>query len=164
VEESEETGLNCTLGEVSSKGTIFCAPYGDTGWQILWFTESESSEDGELFTLSLRVSEDAVDGTYSIKVSYSPANTVTNKDVEASTDAVDVAFAGGNGILRGDVNSDGRITTVDVVRIARYLIDDISLMKKELTAADVTGDGKVTAADVIRLMRYLIGLAEISDV
>ena len=66
--------------------------------------------------------------------------------------------------LLGDINGDGRITTVDVIRIAKYLIDDIPFTGKQLTAADVTGDGKVTAADVVRIAQYIVGLTELGKV
>ena len=53
---------------------------------------------------------------------------------------------------------------MDVIRIAKYVLDDATFSASQLAAADVTGDGKVTAADVIRLARYLVGLAELGSV
>lgn len=68
------------------------------------------------------------------------------------------------GTLLGDVSGDGKVTAVDVIRIAKYVLDDATFSASQLAAADVTGDGKVTAADVIRLARYLVGLAELGSV
>ncbi len=156
----EETGLVTTQGEASPGGMMFCAPYEDLGYQIMWFSQDGATTAGELFSITLHVSDEAETGAYPITVSYSPSNTVTAEDVEASVDGMIVAFGAGSALL-GDVNGDGIISTIDVVRIARYLIDDITFSRKQLAAADVTGDGNITASDVIRLARYLVGLAEL---
>ena len=160
VDYDEETGLVATQGEASPGGMMFCAPYEDLGYQILWFSQNDATTAGELFSITLHVSDEAEAGAYPITVSYSPSNTITAEDIEASADGMTVAFGAGSTLL-GDVNGDGYVTTVDVVRIARYLIDDIALTQAQRKLADVTGDGDITAADLIRLARYIVGLAEL---
>ncbi len=159
VDYDEETGLVAMPGEASPDGFLFCAPLDDYGYQILWFSDEDGTTAGDLFTIVLHASDESEAGTYSIRVGYSPANTVTADDVEASADSMSV-FLGGSNLL-GDVSGDGYVTTVDVVRIARYLIDDFALTQAQIRMADVTGDGTITAADLIRLARYLVGMAEL---
>ena len=159
VDYDEETGLVAMPGEASPDGFLFCAPLDDYGYQILWFSDEDGTTAGDLFTIVLHASDESEAGTYSIRVGYSPANTVTADDVEASADSMSVFLSGSN--LLGDVSGDGYVTTVDVVRIARYLIDDFALTQAQIRMADVTGDGTITAADLIRLARYLVGMAEL---
>jgi len=160
---NDDTGFACTSGDLCSQGNIMCAAYRDTGWQILWYGTQTSTSGGTLFTIKLKVSENAVAGTYPIKISYSPMNTVTGDDEaksEAAADATAV-FTSDQAVMLGDVSGDGKITTIDVLRIAKYLINDCAFTEQQRTVADVTGDGKITAADVIRLARYLIGLSKL---
>jgi len=157
-----------------NKGTLMMSDYSDAhGWQVIWYGTENTNGIGTLFTLKLQVSDEAIAGTYPITVSYSRPDMVTAKDLSGGEDfsptaqqntdtnvSVGVMTGAGTSVL-GDVNGDGVITMIDVVRMARYLIDDITFTDDQLKAADVTADGKVTAADVIRLSRYLIGLTEI---
>jgi hypothetical protein len=56
-------------------------------------------------------------------------------------------------IVYGDANGDGKITTMDVVRLQQYLGKyDVTLNE---VAADANGDGKITTMDVVRLQQYL---------
>lgn len=164
MEYDEKTEYVCQRGSVSSEGMIFCSPYETKGWQVLWFDSQESQSVGNLFTLTLKVSDEATASLQKIKVCYSQANTITTKDTVMNLDVAEtLLFTDDYGLL-GDINGDGRITTVDVIRIAKYLIDDIPFTGKQLTAADVTGDGKVTAADVVRIAQYIVGLTELGKV
>ena len=161
---TEDESFVCTPGDLSAGGTMLCSAYEDVGWQVLWFNSAASSGAGNLFSLTLRTDAEAEAGTYPITVRYSPANTVTAEDVEASASSIRVVLGGTNGLL-GDVNGDGMITTVDVIRIAKYLIDDLQMTSSEykvfLANADVNGDGDITSADVVRLVRHLLGLEDL---
>lgn len=58
----------------------------------------------------------------------------------------------------GDVNSDGRITSTDVVSIAAYVKGVRTLSDEAAAAADVTGDGSVTATDISKLAAHVKGV------
>ena len=165
VYDEETYEANLVPGTVcADKGTVLLGNYQDEiGWQILWFGTTSAEGNGTLCTIQLQVSEDAEAGkVYPIKVCYSPSNTFSEQDFQNDLTGKVAISTLGNAAVLGDINGDGSITTIDVVRIARYLIDDITFTKTQLVAADVTGDGKVTASDVIRLARYLVGLAELN--
>lgn len=56
--------------------------------------------------------------------------------------------------LPGDLNGDGKVNILDLIRLKKYLAG----AKVELVgSADVTGDGKVNILDLIRLKKYLAG-------
>lgn len=157
----ENGNYMCTPGNVSENGTMIVAPYLKRGWQALWFASDESTDTGTLFSIALHTSDGIESGAYSIKVSYSPVNTITSEFEAAAMEQTSVLLNTDDSILLGDVNGDGQITMLDVVRIAKYVINDYTFTASQLAAADVTGDGKVTAADVVRLARYIVGLAEL---
>lgn len=155
------TGFVCHAGSASPNGIMLCAPYESAGWQVLWISPEASNIDGNLFTLTLKVSDEVESSVQKIKVSYSPSNTVTAENIQATLDSADILFAMDDYGLLGDVNGDGRITTVDVVQIAKYLIGDFAFTEQQRIAADVTGDEKITAADVVRAAQYIVGLVEL---
>ena len=147
---------NCVEGDVINTGTMLVAPVPGVGWRVLWFDTAVAEGDGTLFTLTLKVSSDAVPGTHQITVSYSSANMLGEDYVETSA-KVEGSVTGS--AMRGDVNGDGSLTLADVIRIARHIIGlDIITDIRTLLAADVNGDGVVTTADVVKLARFIAGL------
>ena len=62
--------------------------------------------------------------------------------------------------LKGDVNSDGKITAADA-RLALRLsagLETIDKLKVEISVIDYNGDGKITAADARKILRKAAGL------
>ena len=57
----------------------------------------------------------------------------------------------------GDVNQDGVVNIVDIVRLANYVAGKISLTSEELLNADVNKDGLVNIVDIVRLANYIAG-------
>lgn len=150
-------------GEVcAGKGNVLLGNYQEgIGWPILWFGSSVAEGNGTLCSVQIKADDDIEAGVYPVTISYSAANTISEEFLEQDLEGrIAINTAGALGLL-GDINGDGVISSLDVVRVARYLIHDIELTDDQLAAADVTGDGKVTASDVIRLARYLVGLAEL---
>ncbi len=60
------------------------------------------------------------------------------------------------GILRGDVNLDGSVTTADAVLLQKYLLALLPLSEQQLQAAELCGDTAVNAFDLAALKRELI--------
>lgn len=61
-------------------GGSFVASKTESGCQILWYSPFDASEDGCLFSIRLKVSEDALLADYPIRISYSAQNTVNAAD------------------------------------------------------------------------------------
>ena len=62
-------------------------------------------------------------------------------------------------VLYGDINSDGKVSTADLILMKKYLLGSLS----EDTAfsmenADINLDGKVSTADLTKLKKTLLGL------
>ena len=61
-------------------------------------------------------------------------------------------------VLEGDLNSNGSVTSTDLILLRRYLAGIDSLEGKGLASADINNDLKLTSTDLIILRRRLAGL------
>lgn len=148
----EDKGL---LGNEMHSDNLSAMPY-----TLFWkngSTNTDYVDNGEIVILTFAVAENAEVGYYPISISYdSNSNDIINKDLED----VELAIINGgiyvSDILLGDVNSDGKVTPLDDIYLARYLADWSGYAEKvDLLAADVNNDGKVTPVDNVILARYL---------
>lgn len=62
----------------------------------------------------------------------------------------------------GDVNSDGKVNTVDALNALKYDVGAIQLTKEQIEALDVNKDGKVNTVDALILLKYDVGLEKIN--
>lgn len=60
-------------------------------------------------------------------------------------------------VIYGDVNGDGRVTTVDYIRIKRYMSNPDLLTGLFFTAADINCDGKIQTNDYMKIKRHFMG-------
>ena len=69
-------------------------------------------------------------------------------------------------IAKGDINQDGQINTLDMVKILRYIAASKNqstqdkyptwnLEGESLIAADINGDGKVNTMDLLKILRHI---------
>ena len=61
-------------------------------------------------------------------------------------------------ILPGDVNDDGVINVIDLVRLKKYLAGMITLTGRASTAANLQEDQFIDSLDLIKLCRVLLGI------
>jgi hypothetical protein len=123
-----------------------------------WADSNGMDDDGELFSVTFQIKQDASAGATSIVLTYRHDNDIAstsgegyvNPDVTNGTLSV-VEF------LFGDLNSDNKVNSLDAVKLARYLAkwSATVMSPAELAAADVNADGKVNSLDAVRLARYL---------
>ena len=66
-------------------------------------------------------------------------------------------------VIYGDVNADGKISLVDLLRIQKHLLGTSALSGAYKTAADVSKDGAVTILDLLRVQKHLLGTAKIAQ-
>lgn len=82
-------------------------------------------------------------------------NTETNNTETNNTDT------NNSSITYGDVNSDGKINALDVLKIQKHTIGAALLTGDSLVAADVNQDGKINALDVLKVQKYIVGAGTI---
>lgn len=62
---------------------------------------------------------------------------------------------------KGDVNADGKVNALDLLRLQRHILGIQSLAGANLTAGDVNADGKVNALDLLKIQRHILGIETI---
>ncbi len=63
-------------------------------------------------------------------------------------------------ILLGDINLDGEVSILDIVKFSKYNTSIVNLNETQRHAADCNCDSKIDFNDLIILMRYVIRLTE----
>lgn len=61
-------------------------------------------------------------------------------------------------LLRGDVNTDGKISSADLVKLSKYILLNDTLTYTQASAADLTSDGSADTFDMILLRRKVIDI------
>ena len=59
---------------------------------------------------------------------------------------------------KGDINGDGKINSLDVLKLQRYLLGLETMSEKGKLAADLNEDGKVNSQDILLLQKKILGL------
>lgn len=68
------------------------------------------------------------------------------------------ANPGTSGVKRGDLNGDGKINAIDIVKLQRIIVGIDKLDSNLLAAGDLNGDGKITAVDIVKIQRHIVGI------
>lgn len=100
--------LDFETGEALSTGSAF-GSVDETGGQIVWFHVKNSKENGKLFLVKLKVAENARSGDYSIKISYSPENTITQKETPVTCRTTDGTITIKESSTTGSTGSTGSV-------------------------------------------------------
>lgn len=66
-------------------------------------------------------------------------------------------------IIYGDVNGDGQITALDLLKLQKHLMGASKLSDAYLIAANVKRSGDVSALDLLRVQKHLMGASTISQ-
>lgn len=63
----------------------------------------------------------------------------------------------------GDVNNDGKISTMDYVLVKNHILNISSLTGKAAKAADVNKDGKISTMDYVLIKNHILGISNITE-
>lgn len=67
-------------------------------------------------------------------------------------------------VIYGDVNGDGKITSLDYIRIKNVIMKTTTLSSgAEKLAADVNKDGNIKATDYVRIKNHIMGTSKITQ-
>ncbi len=130
---------------------------GRTDLNVLWYSDSDVSTDGGLFTVEFKVSDAAALGKVSeVSLDYGPSDICNTKGETFAlyTPAAKFTVAEADS---GDVYEDGEITVYDVSLLAQHITKLVDLTPRQFKAADVNDDKVVDIKDVVRLAQYVVG-------
>lgn len=146
-----------TLVSASDQGIFGRAPTSSKNisvnpYTMVWASDGNTTENGDLVELVFRVSETAEVGTKRIALT---AEQVFNQAEEVVAVAAKDISVNIRRFAPGDANGDGEIDLRDATRLLQYFADwDVTVEKD---AADVNGDGEIDLRDATRLLQYLAG-------
>lgn len=104
-------------------------------------------------------------GTVSI-TDYS-GNAKSSSDYIGTGDRVKVVVNGTTTnymvVIYGDVNGDGQINALDLLKVQKHLMGAATLPDPYLTAANIKRSGNVSALDLLKIQKYLMGAANITQ-
>lgn len=67
-------------------------------------------------------------------------------------------------IIKGDVNGDGRITSLDLKLITLHIVGAKELTGDALVAADTNNNGRVDIGDILAIQNHLLGIKILNEV
>ncbi len=68
-----------------------------------------------------------------------------------------------NVVIYGDVNGDGDITILDLLRVQKIILNTTNLSAVYRSAADVNKDGSVTILDLLKVQKHILGSGKITQ-
>ncbi|MBE6949478.1 MAG: carbohydrate-binding protein [Ruminococcaceae bacterium] len=132
----------------------------DTNEIIIYEAYGEAFDEGEVIgTLYFEIDRHKADGLpngdYMVDIVDVNATDETGVDfdlfsVKEGYITVNTEYA------PGDIDFDGRFTNVDVIALARYLINLVQFNEEQLVQADVDCNGIIKNADLIKLARKVV--------
>ena len=125
----------------------------DSSARILSGTGSVALKEG-MNTVQITVqAQNGTTRTYTLNIAKSGGGTAENPGGENPP--------AGN-VTKGDVNQDGSIDVLDLVRVQKAIIGLTTLNADQFAAADVNGDGTVDIIDLIRIQKHILGIQSLS--
>lgn len=92
--------------------------------------------------------------------------TITDKNKKTKTDALktgDIINITSNNetktytiSIKGDCSGDGKITSLDLLRVQKHILGYTKLTKEQLDSSDVNYDGKVNSLDLLRVQKHIL--------
>lgn len=61
--------------------------------------------------------------------------------------------------VRGDVNSDGSVSVLDLLRTQKHILKSLTLVNEQFYAADTNYDGVINVVDLLKIQKHILGTA-----
>ena len=150
-------GIVVQNGDFTSKGSTIANTYL-SGWRVLWYTtEGDQFQDGSLFKLKLKTSENVSEGDIPVYVTCMPDNTT-----DADGNKVSILNTQ-NGSLKvratryGDIDDSMNVDFADAIWLKRSIAGWSEFQNIDVSIADLNADGKITIEDLTLLERHIAG-------
>ena len=150
--QGSSTGGNTSSGPGSSTGPGVSKPSGTDNAGTPGGSNVTIAPDGST-NISVQTSTGVISQGPGTDVKVTEAASGGPQQTQASS-AADQSAA----YTKGDINGDGKINSLDVLKLQRYLLGLETIPEKGKLAADFNGDGKVNSQDLLLLQKKILGL------
>ena len=151
------TLLNASSGEAFSALTMTKPGNLSSPCNFVWDGQDlndDDIKDGNVITLKFAINENTAAGTKCmINVSYDSGD-IVDKNLSAINPELVNGCITVIDYLPGDLNSDRKINSTDIIMLRRHIAGKYEQTINEL-AGDVNADGKFNSTDIIMLRRYV---------
>lgn len=108
--------------------------------------------------LSVQTSTGVVQQGPGTSIQMEQQTTNTEKQIQTSAQTAENTSGSSASQGNGDINGDGKVNSLDVLKLQRSILGLESLPANGKTAADLNGDGKVNSQDLLLLQKIVLGL------
>ncbi len=128
---------------------------GQTGWICLSYAEAVAENTDTVSESISEETETAAEVTEDVQTDEAAVPEQNSEEVQSDENAESVMIQEEAEImpLKGDINQDGIVSILDIVEMARMILD---ITDKEIIA-DINGDGIVSVSDFVALKRIMLG-------
>jgi len=156
------TLVNAEAGDAFSALTYVEPSYYRNPTIFVWDSEKindEDIKDGIILSLTFHTPSD-VEGDFPVTISYESGN-IFDKDLNSMELTTISGCISSVSYLPGDADGNGRLNTLDITAIRRYISDGRTTdpngynVTINENAADVDGNGRINTLDITKIRRYI---------
>lgn len=106
----------------------------------------------------------AIDSTMKVEINtngHSNSNSYISTDMILKVTSSSGETASYTIIIKGDVNGDGKVTAVDLLRLEKYILNPSTnkLSNSQINATDINKDGRNNAVDLLKIEKHILNPA-----
>ena len=148
-DENDEFLTELVSSRVAKSHTLEVADQGNGKYKFLLYSSSNApliGNSGDLITFTINCDQNATEGNYQAKVSSILMADKNEKAIYPNDFTFDITIVDA---IPGDVNDDGKINGLDIVKIVGYIMGSPTQPFIE-AAADLNEDGIINGLDLVK--------------
>ena len=157
---NDDTNSNETIDYLTPAETLTTAGYKINSNTYIYNITLGSTVAGTISKLQTANTYASINITNSSNTAKTSGSLVTGDKITIVSDNTSQTYTV---TIYGDINGDGEITTLDLLKIQKHILNKSSLTGAYLKAADVNKDGSITTLDLLRIQKHILKLSNISQ-
>lgn len=154
-DEDDEFLTELVSSRVAKSHTLEVADLGNGKYKFLLYSSSNApliGNSGDLITFTINCDKNATEGNYQAKVSSILMADKNEKAIYPNDFTFDITIVDA---IPGDINDDGKINGLDIVKIVGYIMGSPTQPFIE-AAADLNEDGIINGLDLVKVVSLVL--------
>lgn len=154
-DEDDEFLTELVSSRVAKSHTLEVADQGNGKYKFLLYSSSNApliGNSGDLITFTINCDKNATEGSYQAKVSSILMADKNEKAIYPNDFTFDITIVDA---IPGDINDDGKINGLDIVKIVGYIMGSPTQPFIE-AAADLNEDGIINGLDLVKVVSLVL--------